>query len=894
MQQHYTALINHRAMEKNYLRYAPQWFAGVITSPRAPVAVLPDTKEVVCGAGRDVVCWRVRTGERTRTLRRGDETDLVGASPLDGPRGEVVAVAAAVDGSIAAACASGLVRVWRGDADSPQAHDHHRAAVQALRWCPFAASLVTGGANGDIVLIDVVAERASHRLVGHRAAVTDLACLGDWAAGSDGRRLVASTSRDGLIKIWDARMQHCIQTITGAGGGVAVGIDHDMESNRVVTGAGDRELRLWRLDVDAEAPLDGLGSIKRHAMEPCQQLRFVAPRILGALTHGRTLELFRVRGAADAAKKAKRRARRRREKGLADENDEVAAADELEPLSVITSEHRLRSFCVVAVTSSTVSLVLSTRTNELELRDASITSQMARKGSVADAVEEAAVRTLQLPGHRSAVRAVAVSDDGAAVASAASKCVKIWSDDARLLRTLDAAKAVLAVAFLPGGRKLVAGLKSGVLLEVDAASGDTKEARDSDGSVAHAGAVLALAVSATAMDKTCVVSCGGDPLVKLWTHGDDGLTHAKTLPIEGEECLAVAFARDARGRKDGFVCVATTDHCVRVLYADTFKFKVSLYGHSLPCLCVGGSSDGKLLATGSSDKTLKLWGLEFGDLRRSILAHDDAVTGLAWLRGTHYCITTSKDGSVKQWDCDRLETPFVQLFRRGHTSEVWSVASNPDGSALYTAGADRALRCWARTDEPVFASEEQDAQLDATLDKLGDGLDEVAQPGASGHIIPAKTSHAAQKGAERIAEALELAQGEAAVRAAALEKGTQPPAPSPLLLGMAPRRYVLRRLGDLTSAADLEPALLVLPVDLVAVLLEFLADALDGDESVDVELCARAAALSLKLHAKEVSAHAPLRRPLLKLRDALRQRLDAERALFGRNLAACRIAKLRS
>ena len=134
-------------MEKNYLRYAPQWFAGIITSPRAPVAALPNTKEVVCGAGRDVVCWRVRTGERTRTLRRGDETDLVGASPLDGPRGEVVAVAAAVDGSIAAACASGLVRVWRGDADTPQAHDHHRAAVQALRWCPFAATLVTGGAR---------------------------------------------------------------------------------------------------------------------------------------------------------------------------------------------------------------------------------------------------------------------------------------------------------------------------------------------------------------------------------------------------------------------------------------------------------------------------------------------------------------------------------------------------------------------------------------------------------------------------------------------------------------------------------------------------------------------------------------------------------------------------
>ena len=899
-------------MEKNYLRYAPQWFSGVITSPRATIAYLPATKEVVCGAGRDVVCWRARTGERTRALKRGDEGDLVGASPLDGPRGEVVSVAAAEDGSIAAACASGLVRVWRGNGDegaAPQAHDQHRAAVGSLRWCPEAATLVTGGANGDVVLLDVVAERANARLVGHRAAVTDLCCLGDWTAGGAGRKLVVSTSRDGLVKVWDARLAHCMQTITGAGGGVAAGVDWDAASGRVATGAGDRELKLWRVDDEDEAPLAALGAVKRHAMEPCQALRFVAPRVLAALSHGRTLELFRVRSAGDAAKKAKRRARRRREKkGAADDNDaedDVAAKDELEPLSIITSEHRLRAFCVVSYTASTVALCLSTRTNELELRDAPLLVEPARKGSVGDAAmaAEAAARTLALPGHRSAVRAVAVSDDGAAVASASARAVKVWAADAevaapRLLRTLDTAKACLCVAFLPGGRRLVAGLKSGALLDIDAASGDVIEARDTNGDAAHAGAILSLAVSTSALPGGCaVVSCGGDPLVKLWTWAEaTGFTHTKTLKVDGEECLAVSFARDARGKRDGFVCVATTDHCVRVLFADTFKFKVSLYGHSLPCLCVGGSGDGKLLATGGADKTLKLWGLEFGDLRRSILAHEDAVTGLCWIRGTHYCITVSKDGACKQWDCDRLDAPFVQLFRRGHTAEVWAVASAGDGSTIYTAGADRALRCWARTAEPVFASEEQDAALDATLDRLGDGLDTeaAARPGALGRIVAAKTSHTAQRGAERIAEALELAQGEAGARAAAAKAGTACPAPSPLMLGMAPQKYVLRRLGDLTSAADLEPALLVLPVDLVAVLLGFLADALAGEGAVDVELCARAAALALRLHAKEVAAHAPLRRPLLRLRDALRARLDAERALFGRNLAACRVVKLRA
>jgi len=66
----------------------------------------------------------------------------------------------------------------------------------------------------------------------------------------------------------------------------------------------------------------------------------------------------------------------------------------------------------------------------------------------------------------------------------------------------------------------------------------------------------------------------------------------------------------------------------------------------------------------------------------------------------------------------------VQLFRRGHTSEVWRSLQPGRERALH-GGRGSGIKMWARTDEPVFASEEQDAQLDATLDKLGDGLDEV-------------------------------------------------------------------------------------------------------------------------------------------------------------------------
>ena len=56
---------------------------------------------------------------------------------------------------------------------------------------------------------------------------------------------------------------------------------------------------------------------------------------------------------------------------------------------------------------------------------------------------------------------------------------------------------------------------------------------------------------------------------------------------------------------------------------DSFKFFLSLYGHKLPVLCMDISSDGALLVTGSIDKILKIWGLDFGDCHKSIFAHAD-------------------------------------------------------------------------------------------------------------------------------------------------------------------------------------------------------------------------------------------------------------------------------
>lgn len=71
--------------------------------------------------------------------------------------------------------------------------------------------------------------------------------------------------------------------------------------------------------------------------------------------------------------------------------------------------------------------------------------------------------------------------------------------------------------------------------------------------------------------------------------------------------------------------MAILDSTVKVFHDDSLKFFLSLYGHKLPVMSMDVSDDGTLLATGSADKTVKVWGLDFGDCHRSLLAHDDSI-----------------------------------------------------------------------------------------------------------------------------------------------------------------------------------------------------------------------------------------------------------------------------
>jgi U3 small nucleolar RNA-associated protein 12 len=165
-----------------------------------------------------------------------------------------------------------------------------------------------------------------------------------------------------------------------------------------------------------------------------------------------------------------------------------------------------------------------------------------------------------------------------------------------------------------------------------------------------------------------------------------------------DDVMCVRFSHSTDPSKR-LLFVASLDSTIKVFFDDSLKFFLSLYGHKLPVLAFDSSSDDTILASGGADKSIKIWGLDFGDTHRSLYGHDDSITDLRFVKRTHNFFTCSKDCTVRFWDGDKFHQI---LLLRGHASEVNSLAVSSNGTFVLSGGMDRQIRVYERTKDIVF------------------------------------------------------------------------------------------------------------------------------------------------------------------------------------------------
>jgi hypothetical protein len=116
-----------------------------------------------------------------------------------------------------------------------------------------------------------------------------------------------------------------------------------------------------------------------------------------------------------------------------------------------------------------------------------------------------------------------------------------------------------------------------------------------------------------------------------------------------------------------------------------------LVGHGDWVRSVAVSPDGKWAASGSRDKTIKVWDIKTGVCRATLEGHTDRVLSVKITKDGKRIISASADRTVRVWDASSGRELAIC---NGHTNEVWSVVILPDGQLALSGSWDRTLRIW--------------------------------------------------------------------------------------------------------------------------------------------------------------------------------------------------------
>lgn len=260
----------------------------------------------------------------------------------------------------------------------------------------------------------------------------------------------------------------------------------------------------------------------------------------------------------------------------------------------------------------------------------------------------------------------------------------------------------------------------------------------------HTDAVAAVALAPRMVSgRSFMVSAGADRTLKKWgldavlkgivKRGDDeevseyrneqcnvvdargsesvqGLSTAWTVLAHDKDVNAVAVSPDG-----SLIATGSQDRSVRVWSSENGQKTVTCTGHRKGVWGVAFSPVDRVLASASGDATVRVWSVRDGSCLRTLQGHMSGVLRVVFVSGGTQMVSGGGDGLVKVWTS---RTGECECTMDGHEGRVWGVDAWGDGDEVVSVGGDGKVVRWVDRTEEEDMEERRKKEEEAVMGQV--------------------------------------------------------------------------------------------------------------------------------------------------------------------------------